>query len=112
MNEVQEEIQPTEVIMIKLVSGDVILGKGNLDDLGEVFITIDKPMQLMLDPTQGGVGMIPYDAIYTQQESDSQEFRSIDVMHTLEVHETFEEAYIKQTTGIETQLPEIELGGE
>ena len=99
-----------KIIMIKLVSGDVVLGKGNVDELNGENITIDKPMQLMLDPTQGGVGMIPYDAVFTQTESDSQTFRSIDVMHLMEVHETFKEAYIKQTTGIETSAPAIDLG--
>ncbi len=100
------------VIMIKLVSGDVVLGKGNIEDLETETIVIERPMQLMLDPTQGGVGMIPYDAIFTQAESDVQSFRSIDVMHPMSVHETFEEAYINQTTGIELGTPEIDLGAE
>ncbi len=96
-----------KIVMFKLTSGDVVLGKANLEDLNNEEIVMEKPMQLMLDPTQGGVGMIPYDAVFTQVEPDSQTFRTIDIMHEMKVHETFEEAYIKQTTGIETETPEI-----
>jgi len=93
------------IAILKLISGDVVMGKMNTDELQEDTIVVSKPMQLMLDPTQGGVGMIPYDAIFTQIEPEEQVFKTSHVMHTLPVHETFEEAYIKQTTG-------IELGGE
>ncbi len=105
-----------KIVMFKLVSGDVVLGKIDQD----IFITdtdidtiiVENPMQLMLDPTQGGVGMIPYDAVFTQEEKEEQTFRMKDIMHEMKVHETFEEAYIKQTTGIEinTGMPEIDLG--
>ncbi len=100
-----------ETIMFKLVSGDVVMGKGDLSKIetDEKFI-VEKPMQLMLDPTQGGVGMIPYDAIFSQSEIDSQEFRTKDVMHTVEIHDSFKEAYLKQTTGIELSTPELDLG--
>ncbi len=104
-----------KIVMFKLVSGDVVLGKidQEISVMGTDIdtIVVDKPMQLMLDPTQGGVGMIPYDAIFTQEESEEQTFRMKDIMHEMKVHETFEEAYIKQTTGIEL-TPEIELGVE
>ncbi len=101
-----------KVEMIKLVDGDVVLGKLDLDDLKNETITIEKPMQLMLDPTQGGVGMIPFNAVYTQQELETCTIRSIDVMYPMSVHETFKEAYLKQTTGIDLSMPEIELGTE
>ncbi len=103
-----------KTVMFKLVSGDVVLGKGDLGNLGDLSkeITIEKPMQLMLDPTQGGIGMMPFEALYVQKELESHTFRTIDIMYELEVHESFEEAYVRQTTGIETGLPEIELGAE
>ncbi len=104
-----------KIVMFKLVSGDVILGKidqeVSVTDTDAEEIMVEKPMQLMLDPTQGGVGMIPYDAIFCQIEPQEHTFRTKDIMHEMPVHETFEEAYIKQTTGIEinTEAP-IELG--
>ncbi len=99
-----------KTIMIKLVTGDVVLGRADEADLLKEEITIEKPMQLMLDPTAGGVGMIPYDAIFTQSEPDSQTFETIHIVHQMEVHPSFEEAYIKQTTGIElTSTPAIEV---
>jgi hypothetical protein len=98
-----------EIGIIKLVSGDVVMGRMDLAEMADGTLVVEKPMQLMLDPTQGGVGMIPYDAIFTQIEQDSVTFKAEHVMHDMPVHETFEEAYIKQTTGIETALPEIEV---
>jgi len=95
-----------EIGIIKLVSGDVVMGRM---DWKEKEVTVEKPMQLMLDPTQGGVGMIPYDAIFTQEELEEFTFALEHVMHTMKVHPSFEEAYIKQTTGLETTLPEIEV---
>ncbi len=91
-----------EIGMVKLVSGDVIMGRMDLIEMvNDGVLTIEKPMQLMLDPTQGGVGMMPYDAIFTQEEPEEKTFQAEHVMHDMPVHETFEEAYIKQTTGIE-----------
>jgi hypothetical protein len=95
------------IIMLKLVTGEVVMGKLK-EESGET-TTLLKPMTLMLDPMQGGVGMIPYDAIYTQEEQEEASWRSEVIMHDMKVHSTFEEAYIKQTTGIETTAPKIEV---
>jgi len=89
-----------EIKMIKLVTGEVVMGR--LKERGETFWTFEKPMTLMLDPMQGGVGMIPYDAIYTQEEKEEMTWDKSHVVHDMKVHPQFEEAYIKQTTGIET----------
>jgi len=96
-----------KIIMFKLITGEVVLGKLLEDADGSV--TLGKPMTLMLDPMQGGVGMIPYDAIYTQEECETHSWRADVIVHEMPVHESFIEAYIKQTTGIETALPEIEI---
>jgi len=99
-----------EIGIVKLVSGDVVMGRMDMAEIVDAgTLTVEKPMQLMLDPTQGGVGMIPYDAIFTQEEPEEKTFRAEHVMHDMPVHKSFEEAYIKQTTGIETKLPEIEV---
>jgi hypothetical protein len=94
-----------EIKMIKLVNGEVVLGgiKEETDDK----IVFSKPMQLMLDPMQGGVGMIPYDAVYIQEELEEFSFDKKHIMHEMKVHSSFEDAYNKQTTGIETITPEI-----
>ncbi len=101
-----------EIKLFKLVSGDVVLGKLDPEDLNKKEFMVEKPMQLMLDPAQGGIGMIPYNALYSQQEPEEHSFKVEHVMEFIPVHESFEEAYIKQTTGIEVGLPEIELGVE
>ena len=89
-----------EITMIKLVTGEVVMGK--LKEETDETITLEKPMTLMLDPMQGGVGMIPYDAIYTQEEKEEMIWNKSHVVHDMKVHPQFEEAYIKQTSGIET----------
>jgi hypothetical protein len=98
-----------EIGIVKLVSGDVVMGRMDLEELKDGALVVEKPMHLMLDPTQGGVGMIPYDAIFTQIEQEEVTFRAEHIMHDVPVHSSFEEAYIKQTTGIETQAPKIEV---
>lgn len=81
--------------MIKLVTGEVVLGDKVGDMLDEV--TLTRPMTMMLDPMQGGVGMIPYDAIYTQEEQASKTFKYEHIIdHDMKIHETFENAYIEQ----------------
>jgi len=97
-----------EMKMIKLVTGEVVIGKEiNLSDDG--LLTLGRPMTLMLDPMQGGVGMIPYDAIYTQEECEEHSWEDQHIMHDLKIHESFVDAYIKQTTGIELDIGEPEL---
>jgi hypothetical protein len=95
-----------DLTILKLVNGEIVLGELQLET--DETIILGKPMSLMLDPMQGGVGMIPFDAIYTQKELEEITFDKTHVMYEMEVHPTFEEAYIKQTTGIETPAtPEI-----
>ena len=89
-----------EITMIKLVTGEVVMGK--IKEETDEKVTLEKPMTLMLDPMQGGVGMIPYDAIYTQEEKEEMTWNKRYVVHDMKVHPQFEEAYIKQTSGIET----------
>jgi hypothetical protein len=91
--------------MIKLVNGEVVMGELIHDNEEE--IKLKRPMLLMLDPMQGGIGMIPYDAIYTQTELEDFAFKHEHIMHPMAVHSSFEDAYIKQTTGIETPKTEL-----
>jgi hypothetical protein len=107
MEKTVENINEKAIVMLKLITGEVVMGKLKEDTGG--YITLKKPMTLMLDPMQGGVGMIPYDAIYTQEECEEHSWRADVIMHDMPVHESFIDAYIKQTTGIETALPEIEI---
>ncbi len=95
--------------MFKLVSGDVVLGRYDQEDLNKEEVIVDKPFQLMLDPTQGGVGLIPFEAIFTQVEPETHTFKTEHIMYKLDVHASFEDAYIKQTTGIEVNMPTIDV---
>lgn len=98
--------------MIKLVTGEVVIG--DIIDINDEIITMSKPMLLMLDPTQGGVGMIPYDIIYTQQELESKVFK---IMHIIEenmyIDKSFSDAYVDQISDKAAEvLPEIQLETE
>ncbi len=96
-----------EIKLFKLVNGDVVLGKLDKEDLKNEEIIVDKPMQLMLDPANGGIGMLPYNALYSQSEPEEWSFKVEHIMEFIPVHESFEEAYIKQTSDIEVVTPEI-----
>ncbi|MHA1624660.1 MAG: hypothetical protein ACTSWH_05995 [Promethearchaeota archaeon] len=86
--------------MFKLTTGDVILGEISDNELTDV-ITINKPLQLVMDPTQGGVGLMPYNAIFAQKEVESVEIKSEHIVHEIEVAKAFEDSYIQFKTGIE-----------
>ena len=98
-----------EIVILKIVTGDVVMGRFDEDNSTETETCILKPMTLMLDPMQGGVGMMPYDAVFSQKELDSIVFKNNFIVNTIDVHESFEEAYIKQTTGIDTSKPSLEI---
>jgi len=90
-----------ELVILKLVSGDVVMGRYDEENSPEGKRRLLKPMNLMLDPMQGGVGMMPYDAVFSQEEPEFMDFKEEHIMHNIKVHPTFEEAYVKQTSGIE-----------
>jgi len=94
-----------EIKMYKMVTGEVVMG--NLKEKTEESLTLTKPVTLMLDPMQGGVGMIPYDAIYTQEEPQDFTWDTKFIMHEMKVQTQFEDAYLKQVTGIETPSKDI-----
>jgi len=96
-----------KITIVKLVTGDVVMGKLDTENTTDEKMRLLKPMTLMLDPMQGGVGMMPYDAVFSQKEPEFMDFDTIHIVHEIPVHETFEEAYIKQTTGIETPKQEL-----
>ena len=97
-----------EFKMIKLITGEVVLGKLKEESNGD--IVLDKPVTIILDPIQGGVGMVPYDAIYTQIEQEEKMFIKEQIFdNNMSIHSSFEEAYLKQTTGLETAAPKIEV---
>jgi len=94
-----------ELEMIKLVTGEVVLGE--LIGINDG-ITLKKPMTLILDPMQGGIGMMPYDAVYTQEESEEHTYSDNHIMHNMKIHPSFADAYFKQTSNDipEESIPE------
>lgn len=85
--------------MFKIITGDVIMGDVNNELEGSV--VVNKPAQLVMDPTQMGVGIIPYDAVFTQQEQEEVSFKSEHIIHYMPVAKAFEDSYIQFRTGVE-----------
>lgn len=81
------------VKMFKLVSGEVIMGVHHGDLATDVVIEILNPSQLILDPTNHGVGMIPYCAAYSQKEMPSVIISELHIIHEIEVGVDFLNAY-------------------
>ena len=96
-----------EIVMSKLITGEVVMGKsrGDVDHK----VTIERPFILMLDPMQGGIGMMPYDIHFTEKEISEITIREEHILHYIDCSDQFKKAYIKQTIGIElvknTNLP-------
>lgn len=88
-----------EVKMFKTITGDVIMCEIEEGLVGNIIAK--KPVQLIMDPNQGGVGIIPYDAVFTQQEQDVVVFKPEHIIHYMPVAKAFEDSYIKFKTGIE-----------
>ena len=88
-----------EIVMLKLVTGETVMGKSSCSVDGNV--TIERPFILMLDPMQGGIGMMPYDIHFTEKEIPEITIREEHILHYIDCSDQFKDAYIKQTTGIE-----------
>jgi hypothetical protein len=67
-----------EIVMLQLISGDVVMGKVKIDV--EDGIELTKPMSLVMNPMQGGIGMIPYLAVYLGKEKESHFFKKSHIM--------------------------------
>ncbi len=93
-----------EVILIQLVTGDVVMGKVEIDS--EDGIELLKPMSLIMNPMQGGIGMIPFMAVYLGREKDSHFFKKahiVSIEH--DFMQDFKDKYEEYLTGVIT--PEI-----
>ena len=71
--EVQEVSYQDEIVLLQLVTGDVVMGKVEIDS--EDGMELLKPMSLIMNPMQGGIGMIPYMAVYLGREKESHFFK-------------------------------------
>ena len=87
-----------ELKMFKLITGDVVMADTEIKD--GVYLA-KKPVQLIMSPTEGGVGLMPYDAIFTQKEQDEISFKEEHVMYEMPIADVFEKSYIEFKTGIE-----------
>jgi len=68
-----------ETVILQLINGEYVLGRVEYKD--ENNIKILKPMQIIIDPTMGGVGMIPYAIPILGKEPTDWTFRIKDVMN-------------------------------
>jgi len=84
-----------DVITIKLISGEEVIGKYIKDD--EQFLTLEKP--LMLAMSQKGVGMAP--VLVTVNPDTRLKFNRQSIMITAHSDNEIAKQYMYQTTGIQ-----------
>lgn len=104
-------METTLIKMFKIITGDVILGSVENTETG---VTVHKPVQLILDPTQGGAGMIPYGAVFTQEEIPALDIKEEHIVHYLPISAPFMDAYLNflnQGSDVEAEA-EAEVEGE
>jgi len=93
-----------ETILLQLVTGDVVMGLVQAED--EDTIELKKPMSLIMNPMQGGIGMIPYMAVYLGKEKTEQIFNRKHIINIEDdFMQDFKDKYREYLTGIIT--PEI-----
>jgi len=106
-NETSTDTISQKVLMYKLVTGDVVMGLESTTTASTESITLDRPVQLLLDPEKGAIGWIPYNTVYTQKEPENHTYEYKHIVEKIEVHASFEEAYLRQISGLE--LPDTTL---
>lgn len=101
--------EENELVIIKLMSGDVVMGAVEMayDSTVDADITFTSPMSLTLDPMRGAVGMMPYDAIFSQAISKRHTFKTNHIMHDIPVHEDFKKEYYLHIRRIEESEAEL-----
>jgi len=78
-------MQKSPLAIIQLSNSENIIGPISYSTHpDEDSITVEYPMSLMLDPMSGGLGMMPYLAIYTGTLSDSKTFSKKHIVNVVE----------------------------
>ena len=78
-------MQESPIAIIQLANSENIIGPISYSTHpDEESITVEYPMSLMLDPMSGGLGMMPYLAIYTGTLADSKTFSKKHIVNVIE----------------------------
>lgn len=86
----------SEIVVVKLITGEEIIGDRTGETSSEVTLESPLLLQLKLNPESGniGFGFLPYSPL----TEDVKTFRKQDIMHTLKPKDILLNAY-KQLTG-------------
>jgi hypothetical protein len=96
-----------ELAYVKVISGEYVLGKVEHQD--ENTIVLKKPISVIFDPMQGGLGFMPYDAMYLMKEVPEIIFSKDKLIHVFEgdnIPTELKDKYIEFDTGIITEAPQ------
>jgi len=99
-----------ELAYVKMVTGDYVIGEVTHDD--EASVTLKKPVSIIFDPMQGGLGFMPYDAMYVMKELEEISIKKEFIIHEFKgdlIPKELEDKYIEFCSGIIT--PEQAAGG-
>jgi len=93
-----KDITVGEVALIQIITGEVVMGKVQSLDDG---VNLEKPMSLIMNPMQGGIGMIPHMAVYLGKELEEITIKESHVVYsTTEFMDDFKAKYQEYLTGI------------
>jgi hypothetical protein len=100
-----------ELAYVKIISGEYVLGKVEHQD--ENTIVLKKPISVIFDPMQGGLGFMPYDAMYLMKETPEIIFNKDQLIHVFEgdnIPVELKDKYVEFDTGIITEAPQGPMG--
>ena len=95
---------------VKMVTGDYVIGEVTHDD--ETSLTLKKPVSIIFDPMQGGLGFMPYDAMYVMKELEEINIKKDFIIHEFKgdlIPKELEDKYTEFCSGIIT-TPEQAAG--
>jgi len=84
------------LVYLKLVTGEYVIGQ-------EIDGKIKKPVSIVFDPMQGGLGFMPYDAVYLMTEVQEISFKDEVIMHKFtgnEIPKEIVDKYREFVTGL------------
>jgi len=88
-----------KTIYLKLITGQYIIGDLEFED--EKNVVVKKPVGLEFNPMAGGLGFMPYDAMYLGKELEKVDIKKEHIMHKFEPPKEIMDQYVKFKTGID-----------
>jgi len=97
--ETQSPVKNNDVVSVKLLGGDEVVGRFVETDSGKEYLTLSKPMLIMMG--QQGFGLGPF-VMTASPDLAKIDIKQSAVVAMVKTYEPVAKEYLKQTTGIIT----------